>query len=90
VHGVGDEHGFVPTLISIARRDIAGVIGRHLNLPVTAVSREDADGHFGWFGRFAQIDNPSSSTLTQNQLAWHPEQVALIPDLDEGHYFNVA
>lgn len=40
------------------------------------------------FSIFASIDVPASSALTQKQFGWHPVQPALIPDLDEGHYFN--
>lgn len=137
VHGPGD-HGFVPTLIDIARtkgisayvgdgsnrwpavhrldaarlfrlaveaapagswlhgvddegvpfRDIAGVIGRRLNLPVVSISREEADSHFGWLGAIASVDNPTSSALTQERLGWRPVHSALIPDLEQGHYFN--
>ncbi|WP_248965125.1 hypothetical protein [Sphaerisporangium perillae] len=72
----------------MALRDIAGVIGRHLNLPVVSISREEADAHFGWFAAIASLDIPASSTLTQKQLGWHPVHPALISDLAEGHYFN--
>ncbi len=27
-------------------------------------------------------------TLTRKQLGWQPVQPGLIPDLDQGHYFN--
>ncbi|MDX6347302.1 MAG: hypothetical protein QOF84_2092, partial [Streptomyces sp.] len=37
---------------------------------------------------FVPLDNPTSSALTQKQLGWHPVQPALIPDLEEGHYFT--
>jgi nucleoside-diphosphate-sugar epimerase len=80
LHGVGEE--------GVPVRDIAEVIGRHLTLPVTAISREEADNHFGFLGLFLSLDVPASSTLTQKQLDWHPVQPGLIPDLDEGHYFN--
>lgn len=46
-------------------RDIAGVIGRRLNLPIVAKTPEEAKDHFGWFAHFAAIDNPSSSAWTR-------------------------
>ncbi|MBA2345812.1 MAG: nucleoside-diphosphate sugar epimerase, partial [Rubrobacter sp.] len=69
-------------------RDIAGVIGRHLELPVTAISPGEADGHFGWIGRFFSMDVLASSTLTRERMGWQPTHPALIPDLEEGHYFG--
>ncbi len=80
LHGVEDE--------GVPFRDVAGVIGRHLGLPVTSVSGAEAEAHFGWFTMFASIDVPASSALTRKWLGWHPEHPALIPDLDEGHYFK--
>ena len=80
LHAVGDE--------GVPFRDIADVIGRHLNVPVTGISREEADGHFGGFALFASMDVPASSALTQQRFGWHPAQPGLIADLDEGHYFG--
>jgi nucleoside-diphosphate-sugar epimerase len=79
LNAVGDE--------GVPFRDIAEAIGRHLSLPVTAISREEADGHFGLFALFASVDVPASSAQTQKQFGWHPAHPGLIPDLDEGHYF---
>ena len=138
VHGEGDKHGFVPSLITIARtkgvsayigdgsnrwsavhrldaarlyrlalesapagsrldgvgdegvpfRDIASVIGHHLNLPVVSISHEEADAHFGSFlGRVVARDIPRSSTQTQELLGWRPEHPQLLPDIAE-HYFT--
>ena len=80
LHGVADE--------GVPFRDIAGVIGRHLNLPVVSISGEQAADHFGFLSVFASLDNPTSNALTQKELDWHPERPGLIEDLDEGHYFS--
>jgi len=69
-------------------RDIASVIGKHLNLPVVSITREEADAHFGFLGAIVAFDIPRSSALTQELLGWKPVQPALIPDLEQGHYFN--
>jgi nucleoside-diphosphate-sugar epimerase len=81
-HGVADEG--VPT------RDIAEVIGRHLNLPVVSKSREEAADHFGWMALFFGIDGPASSAQTRDRLGWRPAQAGLIADLSAGHYFEHA
>jgi nucleoside-diphosphate-sugar epimerase len=71
-------------------RDIAEVIGRHLDLPVVSVSPEDAGEHFAWLAGFLGADSPASSALTRELLGWQPTQPGLIADLDEGHYFQQA
>lgn len=138
VHGPADHHGFIPTLIRIARekgvsayvgdganrwpavheldaarlfrlaleaapagsqlhgvgdegvpfREIAESIGRHLNVPVVSVSREEATAHFGWLGTIASVDIPASSAATQELLRWRPAHPGLMLDLEEGHYFD--
>ncbi|MCL6444112.1 MAG: SDR family oxidoreductase [Alicyclobacillus sp.] len=80
LHGVADE--------GVPFRDIAGVIGKHLNLPVVSISREEASSHFGWLGVFVSLDNPTSSALTQARLGWRPVHPGLISNLEQGHYFN--
>ncbi len=68
-------------------KDIAGVIGRRLNVPVVSQSADEAERHFGWFGRFASIDCPASSERTRSLLGWKPEQPGLIADMDHPAYF---
>jgi nucleoside-diphosphate-sugar epimerase len=80
LHGVAEQ--------GVPMRDIADVIGRHLNLRVTGITREEADGQFGFLAPFASNDHPASSALTRKLLGWEPVQPALIPDLDKGHYFD--
>jgi nucleoside-diphosphate-sugar epimerase len=79
-HAVADE--------GVPFREIAGMIGRHLNVPAVAVSSEDAANHFGWFAHFAALDNPASSERTRDLLGWQPTQAGLIPDLDRARYFE--
>jgi nucleoside-diphosphate-sugar epimerase len=79
-HAVADE--------GVPFREIAGVIGRHLNLPVVSVSGDGVGAHFGWFAHFAQIDAAASSTKTQQSLGWHPTESGLLADLDSAAYFS--
>src|SRR5580692_4633435 len=79
-HGVADEG--IPT------REIAEVIGRHLNIPVVSKSREEAADHFGWMALFFGIDGPASSAQTRERLGWRPVQPGLIADLNAEHYFE--
>ena len=81
-HAVADE--------GVPFHEIAGVIGRQLNLPVASVSGADVDAHFGWFARFAQLDARASSAKTRQALGWHPTEPALLDDLDSAAYFNSA
>ena len=79
-HGVADE--------GVPIRDIAGVIGRRLNVPLVAKSPEEAADHFGWLVHFLSVDNPTSSAQTQERLGWRPTRPALIADLDRERYFE--
>jgi hypothetical protein len=69
-------------------RQIAEVIGRHLNLPVVSIALEDASEHFTWLARFLGSDSPASSVETRELLDWEPSRPGLVDDLDEGHYFG--
>jgi len=70
-------------------REIAEVIGRHLNVPVKSIPAEDARDHFGTLAGFAAFDVPASSSVTRNRFGWRPAQPGLIADLDQGHYYTV-
>jgi nucleoside-diphosphate-sugar epimerase len=78
-HGVADE--------GVPFRDIAGVIGRRLKVPVVSKAAEAAAEHFGWFAPFAAIDRTASSAQTQERLGWRPTQPGLVPDMDRPGYF---
>ena len=76
LHAVGDE--------GVPVRDIAAVIGRHLNLPTASLPAED----FGFLGGLLGIDQPASGALTRELLGWQPTHPGLIEDLGQGHYFQ--
>lgn len=81
-HAVADE--------GVPAREIAEVIGRHLDVSVESVAAEEAGEHFGWMSAFFGVDAPASSALTQERLGWKPVHLGLIADLEQGHYFETA
>ncbi|WP_335974572.1 SDR family oxidoreductase [Streptomyces sp. CA2R106] len=80
LHAVGEE--------GVALRDVAEVIGRHLDVPVASISPEDAPAHFTWMATFVGLDSPAASTRTRELLDWRPAGPGLLEDLDQGHYFT--
>ncbi|MFE9064638.1 SDR family oxidoreductase [Streptomyces violaceusniger] len=80
LHGTAEE--------GVTIRDIAEVIGRHLDVPVTSVAPEAAAEHFTWLGGFLGTDAPATNTLTRELLDWQPTRPGLLEDLDKGHYFH--
>jgi nucleoside-diphosphate-sugar epimerase len=76
LHAVGDE--------GVPIRTLAGIIGRHLGLPVVSATPD----HFAWLGHFLALDSPASAALTTELLGWRPVQPGLVEDLDKGHYFD--
>ena len=80
LHAVADE--------GVPLRDIAEVVGRRLNVPVSSVSPADAPAHFSWLAGFLGMNSPASSTQTRELMKWRPMHPGLIEDLDNGHYFD--
>ena len=79
VYHAVDEEG-------VSMKAIAEALGRGLKVPVVSIKPEETDAHFGWLGRFAGHNMPSSSTLTQQKLNWKPTGPGLIADLDGMDY----
>lgn len=82
LHAVAEE--------GVPIRDVAEVIGRHLNVPTVSVPPERAAEHFTWMAGFIGLDAPASAELTRELLGWAPTRPGLIEDLDQGHYFRAA
>lgn len=79
MHGIADE--------GVPFRDIAGVIGRLVGVPVVSIPPERSD-RFEFLGPYVSADNPTSNVLTRKELDWNPQGPELIEDLDAGHYFR--
>ena len=86
-HGAEDGPFHAVAEEGVPFKEIAGVIGRRLNIPVVSLSPEEAQAHFGWFVRFAAIDCPARSERTRSLLGWKPEQPGLLADIDHPAYF---
>jgi nucleoside-diphosphate-sugar epimerase len=81
-HAVAEE--------GVALKDIATAIGHGLNVPVTSISQEQAQEHFGFFGFFVGRDSPVSSAQTREELGWKPTGPGLLTDLGNMRYFEPA
>ena len=80
LHAIADE--------GVPIKDVAEVIGRHLEVPVGSISTDEAGDHFGVLAHLLALDSPASSALTRELLGWQPTHQGLIVDLEEGHYFS--
>jgi len=77
-HAVAEE--------GVPLKDIATAIGRGLKIPVTSISHEQAQEHFGFLGFFAGRDAQISSAQTRANLGWNPTGPDLLTDLANMRY----
>jgi nucleoside-diphosphate-sugar epimerase len=80
-HAVAEE--------GIALRDVAGVIGERLGVPVASASPAEIAARYGFLAPFLGVDNPVSSAATRARLGWSPTRRPLLDDLRDGAYFPV-
>ncbi len=79
-HGVAEE--------GVPLRQIAAIIGQRLNVPVVSKQPAQVAKDFGLAASFVAIDNPASSSLTQERLGWVPKHQKLLSHLEESEVFN--
>ncbi|OZI31415.1 NAD-dependent dehydratase [Bordetella genomosp. 10] len=72
-HAVSEE--------GVTLKAIAEAIGDGLNVPISSIPSEDADAHFGFFGRLVQRDLSASSAITRQLLGWDPTGPGLIENI---------
>lgn len=77
-HAVAEE--------GVPLKDIATAIGRGLKIPITSISQEQAQEHFGFLGFFAGRDAQISSAQTRANLGWNPTGPSLLTDLGNMRY----
>jgi nucleoside-diphosphate-sugar epimerase len=82
LHAVAEE--------GVQLREVAEVIGRHLDVPVRAIAPDAAGEHFGFLARFLGLDSPASSALTRELMGWEPVHPGLLADFEAGHYFATS
>jgi nucleoside-diphosphate-sugar epimerase len=80
LHAVGDE--------GVPFREIAEVMGRHLDVPVKSVDPADAGEHFGVLGHFVALDSPATAAITRDLLSWEPTGPSLLDDLEQDYYYR--
>jgi nucleoside-diphosphate-sugar epimerase len=78
LHAVGEEG--VPT------RDIAGIIGKRLGVPVASKTQAEAGEYLGFLSRFFGVDSPASGARTRELLGWTPTGPGLIEDIDQNYF----
>ncbi|MEV6217102.1 SDR family oxidoreductase [Nocardia sp. NPDC051833] len=71
---------------AISTRAIADAIGRMLDVPVVSIPPEDATAHFGFVGRFFNMNMSASSAHTRELLSWTSSGPALLADIENGAY----
>lgn len=81
LHAVAEE--------GVPFRNIAQAIGRQLKIPAASLTPDEASRHFvGFLAPLVALDSPASSALTRQRTGWRPTHPALVPDIEQGHYFR--
>ena len=92
VYRLAIEHGAIDGVYhaiaeeGIPFRDIAGEIGRGLDVPVVSKSGDGAKEYFTWFEIFAGMDLAGSSARTRASLGWEPTRPGLLDDIANAGY----
>ena len=67
-------------------KNIAEAIGRQLGLPVTSLTPEEGEAHFGPLADWVANDGPASNAWTRSTLGWQSEQPGIVADIEQPDY----
>ena len=71
----------------VPMKEITGLLGKKLQLPVKGVSAQEALGSLGFLGHVIAMDNPTSSEKTRRELGWEPTGPGLLEDVQANYVF---
>ncbi len=80
LHAVGDE--------GVPFREIAEVMGRHLDIPTASLLPAVSAEHFDHLGHFVALNSPATAAVTRELLGWEPTGISLLDDLEQDHYYR--
>ncbi|MGI4836570.1 MAG: SDR family oxidoreductase [Janthinobacterium lividum] len=67
--------------VDVSFKSIAQTVAQRLDVPLVALSAEEAVGHFGWLATFVDKDLKATSAKTRAELGWDPTGAGLLEDL---------
>ena len=73
-HAVGE--------VGVTLKEIAEVIGAQFSIPVTSISMQEAQSHFGPIAVLVGSDMSASNAITKEELGWNPVGPGLLTDLE--------
>lgn len=71
--------------MSIPVREIAEFVGKKLDLPVKAISKEEAMQRFGFIGFVMTLGGKRTAKLTSEWLGWKPKEYGLFEEMDRNY-----
>ncbi|WP_428487637.1 SDR family oxidoreductase [Rhodopila sp.] len=85
--GAGNE-AYHAVAEGVPFRLMAEAIGRQVGVPAKAITREEAEEHFGGLAIWVTGSGPVSSEKTREVLGWEPREIGLITDINRPEYYG--
>ena len=69
-------------------RSIAEVIGHQAGVPLTSLTPDEAEVHFGGLAVWLAGSDPVATETTRAVLGWEPREIGLIEDINRPEYYE--